>query len=43
MGGDYNKILATPIDVIMNIWNYGIFKYEYEKELNLINSQPKDM
>ena len=28
MGGDYMKILDTPIDVIMNIWNYINFKQE---------------
>lgn len=38
-GGDYLKILNTPVDVIMNIWNYDIFCYEYEKELNIINLQ----
>lgn len=40
--GDYLKILATPIDVIMNIWNYINFKNEYEKEMHLINTQQKD-
>lgn len=40
--GDYQKILNTPIDIIMNIWHYDAFCYEYEKELNLINYNKDD-
>ena len=39
MGGDYMKILKTPIDVIIKLWHYILFCREYEDEFYLINNQ----
>ena len=39
MGGDYLKIISTPVDVIIKLWHYIQFCNDYENEMYNINTQ----